>query len=188
MKSVAIINNFFSNKWLAKADMFCRVQRKSMVWTTNHTMFDADLVEGSGIILINVIPSPFDNELHDYLLEKNILKKPAKFFTALLYVGHENSYITWHRDGKTPYASDTRAAVSIYLNESWESGWGGWFSWKEDGHKEVKNFIPEYNSAVMLLQDAEHCTTPVTPAAKEKRVSFQLFFDRESLNDEYFKD
>jgi hypothetical protein len=39
-----------------------------------------------------------------------------------------------------------------------------------------------------MLQDVEHCTTPITAAAKEKRVSIQLFFDRESLNDEYFKD
>ena len=76
--------------------------------------------------------------------------------------------------------------MSIYLNEEWGSLWGGWFSWKEDESEIINSYVPQYNSAVVILNDVEHCTTPIGPSAKSPRASIQLFFEKDALNTEYF--
>jgi hypothetical protein len=186
MKSVAIIKDFFSPEWLKKAKDFEKVQTYSPQWITNHQFFPPKYVEGPGIILINFIPSPFDLQLQDYMIEQGWLKYRPKHFHALFYRGCSGSYVCWHRDGKEDYTQLERAAMSIYLNEEWGSLWGGWFSWQEDNSEVINSYVPQYNSAVVILKDVEHCTTPIGPSANYPRVSIQLFFEKDALNAEYF--
>jgi hypothetical protein len=186
MSSIAVINNFFDDSWKEKIKLFVKVQDSSPVWTTNRIFFPSNLVEGNGLILVNMIPGPFDTEIQDYMIEKGILKQRCNFFTALLYQGHPGSYIKWHFDGKADFTSLDRCGISIYLNEEWDSTWGGWFSFKDDNSKYIQSYNPEYNSAVVLLKNVDHCTTPISSAATVSRTSIQLFFDMESLNNEYF--
>jgi hypothetical protein len=186
MKSISIINNFFDEDWLQQAMLFVKVQSRAAVWTHNRKFFPPDLVEGPGLILVNMIPSPFDEELQDYMIKKGILKHRCSFFSGLLYQGEPGSYIKWHYDGKADFTPLHRCGISVYLNEEWEPSWGGWFSFQDINHEFVQSYIPKFNSAVVLLEDVKHCTTPISPAAKYPRVTFQMFFDVESLNVEYF--
>ncbi len=186
MDSIAIIDNFFDDEWLKKVKLFIEIQSRAPVWTNNRILFP-ELTNGSGIIFINFIPGPFDLELQDYMISKGILKKRCTYFSGLLYRGESESYIDWHNDGTAPFSILPRCAISIYLNEEWNSSWGGWFSFQEENSKFLQSYSPSFNSAVVLLKDVRHCTTPISSSAKSSRISFQLFFDMESLNVEYFK-
>jgi hypothetical protein len=186
MNTLAIVKDFFDEKWIQKIKLFVKIQQNSAVWTNNRIFFPNNLVEGSGLILVNMIPSPFDLELQDFMIEKGILKHRCNFFTGLLYQGEPNSYIKWHYDGKADFTTLKRCGISVYLNDEWDSSWGGWFSFQNDS-KFIQSYVPEFNSAVVLLKDVNHCTTPISIAAKTSRLSIQMFFDMDSLNAEYFK-
>lgn len=186
MKHIAIVNDIFDEFWIKKAEFFVSVQQRAAVWTTNQIYFPKHLSSGAGTIMINVLPAPFDSELEEYLIDRNILKSKCKFFSGSLYLGQPGSYIPWHTDGKADFTSTSRAGLSIYLNRTWDSSWGGWFSYKDNINSEIKSYSPKFNTAIALLSDVEHCTTPISPTALVPRISFQLFFDRESLNDTFF--
>jgi hypothetical protein len=186
MNSVSVVDNFFDENWIKKIKLFIKVQQHAAVWTTNRIFFPPNLVDGSGIILVNMIPSPFDVELQDYMVQKGILKSRCKFFTSLLYQGESGSYINWHYDGKADFTTLKRCGISIYLNEEWDTSWGGWFSFQTESDF-IQSYSPKFNSAVVLLKDVYHCTTPISTAASTPRLSLQMFFDMDSLNEEYFK-
>jgi hypothetical protein len=187
MNSVVIIKDFFDEAWWVKVKNFEKTQIYSDRWITNHQFFPAHYVDGPGAILINFVQGPFDIELADYMVSKKWLKYRPNFFHALLYRGLTGSFVKWHKDGLEDNTKMQRTAFSIYLNDEWDSHWGGWFSWKEPNELYMRSYSPEKNSAVALLEDVEHCTTPIGPTAKFQRTSIQLFFEKDALNIEYLK-
>jgi len=171
---------------VARADKkFCYVQTHAAIWTTNQDYFPKHLVSGTGIILVSMIPPPFDQELLDYMLEVGYFKRQPNFFHGLLYQGRANSFTHWHKDTRLDFSGTERSGCSIYLNESWDENWGGWFCWKEnDDDKTAHMICPEYNKAVLLSSDVLHSTTALSTVA-DTRLSLQLFFERAALADEY---
>ncbi len=182
MSSIAIIKDFFDEAWWAKVKNFEKTQCYSDTWLTNHQFFPTHYVDGPGVIMIHFIKSPFDNELADYMVNRKYLKYKPKFFHALFYRGCVGSYVKWHKDGIEENTNTERAAFSIYLNEEWDSSWGGWFAWKEANELAMRAYSPEKNSAVAILNDVEHCTTPIGLTAEYTRSSIQLFFEKDALN------
>jgi hypothetical protein len=187
MNSVKIIKNFFDENWWNKVKNFEKTQIYSDKWITNHQFFPPQYIDGPGVILINFIQSPFDIELADYMVGKKWLKYRPNFFHALMYRGLSGSFVKWHKDGLEDHTGLQRSAFSIYLNEDWDSCWGGWFSWKESDEEFIRSYSPEKNSAIVLLDDVEHCTTPISFNSKFQRMSIQLFFEKDALNMEYLK-
>ena len=186
MSKITVINKFFNQEWQEKVKAFLFVQTHAAVWTTNHDYFPNHLVSGIGVMLVSMIPPPFDEELLEYMMQQGYFKRRPSFFHGLLYQGRAASFTHWHKDTKLDWSGTERSGCSIYLNDEWDENWGGWFCWKEkDEDKTAHMVCPEWNKAVILSSDVLHCTTPVNTAATKPRYSIQLFFERAALADEY---
>lgn len=183
---VTTIYNFFNEKWQERVKMFLKVQTHAPIWINHQDYFPKDLHSGIGVILVSFIPPPFDQELLEYMMEMGYFKRAPRFFSGMIYQGKACSFNHWHTDTKLDFNGMERSGCSIYLNETWDPNWGGWFCWKDSFEaREGHTICPEYNKAVILSHDVPHCTTPVSTAAEVPRLSFQLFFERAALADKY---
>jgi hypothetical protein len=183
---ISVINNFFNEEWQKRVELFCHVQTHSPIWFTNHDYFPKHLVSGNGVMLVSMIPSPFDTEIKDYMVEAGYFKRQPNYFAGLLYQGRASSFTHWHKDTRLDWTGLERSGISIYLNKIWDENWGGWFCWKDnDTDKSAHMVCPEYNKAVLLSDDVLHCTTMVNTHIPEPRLSIQIFFERDALADEY---
>lgn len=175
---VQTIDNFLDKDSLDEVNRYFLEQQHTPCWINNHNFFPNQLNKNRGTILVTMIPGSYNSMLIDYFLEKKIFKRQPKFFDALLYVGLSGSSIYWHKDGRSDQHQEKRSAASIYLTESWQDDWGGWFLYKDS--EDIKAIKPEYNRAVILYDDVEHCTTVISNESIPRK-SLQLFFDTEVL-------
>jgi hypothetical protein len=150
------------------------------VWASNQVKWvDSLKVATSGTILSRVVPEEFKTKIYKNLYDNRILDYIPYSSSALFYIGFPNSCVNWHAD------YPDYDAMSIYLNQRWDSNWGGWFAWTEkhnfqegDVSPQDGNFIvPCYNMSIRSTEMEWHCTTPISPYA-EQRLSIQLFFSK----------
>ena len=177
---VKTIDNFLDEGSLKEVNRYFLEQQHTPCWINNHNFFPNKLNKNKGTILVTMIPASFNNTLIDYFIDQKIFKRQPTFFDALLYIGLSGSSIYWHKDGQSDQHSGKRSAASIYLTEDWQDEWGGWFLYKNQG--EVNAIKPEYNRAVILFKDVEHCTTVISNESLPRK-SLQLFFNTEVLYD-----
>jgi Rps23 Pro-64 3,4-dihydroxylase Tpa1-like proline 4-hydroxylase len=124
---------------------------------------------------VMILPYP---EMKDYFVEK-FSKIPTfdnyEYLTSFLHVWPEGSGINWHTDN----ASDgsQRIGITIYLNEFWDSQWGGLFLYEEPTGRRSW-YIPFYNSCVWFESPMWHSVSLINKLAPSPRLSMQLFFKR----------
>lgn len=97
-------------------------------------------------------------------------KIPYKVVNIIVHTMPKLSYIPWHND------SHVKAAFSLYLNEKWDSDWGGVFMYKIDN--EIRAVEPNRNLGVFQYGGTKHCVTTINMDA-EYRYSLQFFLEKE---------
>jgi hypothetical protein len=142
------------------------------IWREN-TMWNKELTEGSAAITMASLEQ-FEENLREEvsLFVPEVKEMDLCIPFPMFYSMPIHSQIGWHED----YSPIN---VSIYLNESWDKNWGGLFIYMED--KNLKGYVPEFNTAVVAKGQIPHHVSMITSAAPVKRCSLQLFFaDRET--------
>lgn len=133
---------------------------------SNFSCWPKELLRSSGVVLVY----DFSKEMSDKIFEhaKIIAPELSNFETthAMYQRWMPGSYISWHSD------FSWKMAVTIYLNETWDKNWGGYFAY-ESG-TEIKCFKPEFNTASKIFLPMEHTVFSVTPDAPP-RNAIQIF-------------
>jgi Rps23 Pro-64 3,4-dihydroxylase Tpa1-like proline 4-hydroxylase len=102
------------------------------------------------------------------LLDRGVIND--KNYDVMNYVWTRLSYIPWHND------SIYTSAVTIYLNEFWDPDWGGIYLYHTDMEpKDIKGYIPKFNTAIKNNHKIYHSTTIIAMDAELPRITVQLF-------------
>jgi Rps23 Pro-64 3,4-dihydroxylase Tpa1-like proline 4-hydroxylase len=150
--------------------------KEKFTWTTNHLFWPQYLNKYQGTVLILNLTDELKNKIYNHLVGKNIMSKPLAT-SALLYQWLPGSSISWHDDSRV--ADQTWLGCTIYLNQTWDADWGGWFCWREIKGADTASMIgPKFNRAVLLRKNVEHHVTITSPIAPP-RVTIQLFYRSE---------
>lgn len=173
MSKVTKHNNFFSDDTYLeiKNHIDNLIKNKSNSFTTS-------LFWESGLKNTSALIARYDFEKEDIQIfnkiKKEIEKKiPYNVTSGVVHVFPNLSYITWHSD---PHC---KAALTIYLNETWDDDWGGYLMYEENG--DIKAIKPEKNIAILQKTPVNHCVTTVNIGAKY-RISLQFFLNDEKKN------
>lgn len=154
--------------------------QKGDVWASNQAKWIPSLkYTTSGTILSRSLPEELKTSVYLDLYERKVLDYIPYSSSALFYIGYPLSCVNWHAD------YPDYDALSIYLNEKWDSNWGGWFAFTEEYNRvegdikpqNGKFIVPKYNMSIRSTDMEWHCTTPISPYA-DPRLSIQLFFSK----------
>jgi len=135
--------------------------------TTNYSYWDQSIVKGSARVDIFFLNNTsFKEQVINCYADHVDLKK-----YSLTYV----SYYKWLPGSFIPFHTDNiyNLASTIYLNESWNIDYGGLFLYEKN--KDIKGYVPKYNSAVINNNNIPHGTSIISPTAPE-RETLQIFF------------
>ena len=91
---------------------------------------------------------------------------------CFMHIWSKGSGIRWHQDSA---GGAQRMAATIYLNEVWDSNWGGLFIYEKDGNHNWYN--PQFNQCVWFESPMWHCVSIIANNIPEPRLSIQLFFN-----------
>lgn len=94
--------------------------------------------------------------------------------TVFMHIWLPGSQINWHHDESQ---NNPRLSSTIYINESWNWNWGGFFIYD---HPELGQgwVYPHANSMIWFRPPLWHATTMVNAHADFPRLSIQLFFNK----------
>jgi hypothetical protein len=119
--------------------------------------------------IIRYVLNKNNDELFQSLKKEIENKIPYFIDSIVIHFSPKLSYIPWHKD------DHVKAALTVYLNKTWNTNWGGYFLYRLNG--EIKGIKPDFNLAV-LQQGGEtgitHCVT-TTNIDADLRISLQLF-------------
>lgn len=83
------------------------------------------------------------------------------------YIWGKNSGIAWHHDQNYDYGA------TIYLNNEWDSTYGGVFLYETD--QGLCGYNPKFNTMVLNDQCENHMVTQISPHASEFRTTIQIW-------------
>jgi Rps23 Pro-64 3,4-dihydroxylase Tpa1-like proline 4-hydroxylase len=119
------------------------------------------------------------DEFKDYFTKKFSTVDPIfqdyKLGPCFMHIWQKGSGIRWHHDGSDEFPK--RIGATIYLNERWDSGWGGLFIY-ENKYGHCGWYCPQYNSCVWFESPMWHHVSIINSNVPFPRLSIQLFFDR----------
>lgn len=144
-----------------------QLEDRSVVWSTN-VSWQPEIVRASHPVLMRSYASGAAKMILEQLGQNGVLD-PGKDWKVQNYVWTRLSYIPWHNDG------NHSEAVTVYLNEDWDSDWGGLFLWRESMKGPIQAREPRFNTALRNADKLWHATTPVMLDAPEPRITLQLF-------------
>ncbi|MGX7952793.1 2OG-Fe(II) oxygenase [Tsuneonella sp. HG249] len=130
--------------------------------------WDRRVVEDSTPVQIHDLPDNPGLKLIERLRNRGFLRPGAAH--AMLYAWEHGSYIPWHDDGH-----HGGGAVTVYLNDRWDSAWGGHFLYRMPDGTVGAPVVPSFNRGVSNGSSLAHSTTRVEPAAPEPRFTLQVF-------------
>jgi Rps23 Pro-64 3,4-dihydroxylase Tpa1-like proline 4-hydroxylase len=133
---------------------------------SNYSCWPKELLRNSGAVLVYDFPKEMSDKIFEHV--KLVAPELSNFETnhAMYQRWMPGSYIPWHSD------FSWKMAVTIYLNETWDKNWGGYFAY-ESG-TEIKCIKPEFNVASKTFLPMEHSVFAVTPDAPP-RNTIQIF-------------
>jgi hypothetical protein len=137
--------------------------------STSFGNWQKELINASTPILIYEFKSD-EIDLLQKIKKEVEIKIPYKVSSIMVHMMPKLSYIPWHDD------SHVKAALSLYLNETWDTNWGGIFMYKPD--KDIRAVEPKRNLGVFQYSGIQHCVTTVNMDA-EYRYSLQFFLEKE---------
>jgi hypothetical protein len=131
-------------------------------WSINkHFWEDGIKNKSPGIVSIFRIEGPLRA-----LIEK-VLKKylePGEMFQYIQYYEwNPLSQISWHSD------SGKKAAITVYLNDTWDPNDGGFFCWQESAEK-AHFLVPQFNTAVIARGNPPHHVSLIGPYAPVRKT------------------
>lgn len=160
------INNFFSEKDLEKIlSEHNHLYKKKLVKKNNN--WNQNVKEFSKPI--DLIEIDEDNEFYSIILNsciKNGINNNPKGINFFYWP--PGSYIPWHNDG------NHAAALTIYLNKSWDWEDGGLFQYYQNG--EIKTEIPKFNTGFFQNDGLWHSTT-ISSELSPVRKTIQIFYN-----------
>lgn len=95
----------------------------------------------------------------------------TKLNVCYMHIWQRGSGIRWHEDG-----NGSRIGATVYLNQEWNSNWGGLFLYEKNGHQSWYN--PTYNNCVWFESPMWHSVSLLGSDIPYPRLSVQLFFDK----------
>jgi hypothetical protein len=132
---------------------------------TNHTIWkDSTLYDRGDNCNVDITPiEPIQSVVDEVLKHTWEPTNPDHFSTQLFYNYHNYSYINWHVDSGKDRGYN--GAYTLYLNEVWESNWGGQLLFGNN------NFIPpERNMLIMMPPNVPHSVAMVHKGASPRKV------------------
>jgi hypothetical protein len=169
MNNVSVVNNVLSTSLIEKIHEHVVDKSAQYALRPNYVAWDTRLTEGSTPVMTMDIHE-FREDLHESIakavpeVENMDLFIPFPMFYSMPPLSH----IGWHEDY-------TPINVSIYLNDFWNRSWGGLFVY-ENEKLELRAIQPEFNKAVIIKNNINHCVSMIPPHAPVHRFSIQLFF------------
>lgn len=131
----------------------------------NNSSWPKDVVKESKLVLIKDLDISLSLRITSEL-NKILPTTTGDQLACMWYGWTRGSYIPWHEDGVSDYA------ITIHLSKEWDSDWGGYFGYEENG--EVKCIKPEYNKLVCVRNNVRHTVFSTTPDAR-LRETIQIF-------------
>jgi Rps23 Pro-64 3,4-dihydroxylase Tpa1-like proline 4-hydroxylase len=131
-------------------------------WSINKHFWENDLQNKSpGAVSIFVIEGNAKDLIEGKL--QKYLKSGEKIQSVQYYEWNQMSQINWHND------AGTKASMTIYLNDTWNRDWGGFFCWKDENNQ-YHMIIPKFNSATIARGNPEHHVSLVNPFAPTRKT------------------
>lgn len=185
MKFIKQFEDFLSEELYDESIKTARylIDNPNMCFST-HRFWDKHIVRDSFPVLLHSIGR--DSELFAKLKNEIFAKMQPIFDEQDVTVDERNlefvfyywtrfSYIPWHND------ANYRCALTIYLNEEWDSDWGGYFLHRNRDHGPCDDSItaiaPRKNAAVLQYGGVMHSTTAVNYDGG-LRITLQAFFSK----------
>jgi len=190
-----VIDDFLNNEQLLYFTKLVKSSEDATGWQSSQDFYSHEI---GGLLPTTITPFLF--EIHDeaikgillnILTEHKIVVEEPNFFVCLIQFAKPLSSIDWHSDTHSTYEDPADvddfdvAGVTIYLNETWDHNWGGFFCKKDDKQDTQGIFVqPKYNRLVVNDGREPHAVTPIASCA-DTRISIQMFVDRKSVSKEY---
>ena len=165
------MNNVFFINNVLPVDLILQIKNyvaKEQPEFTNHSGWDQDIVHDSArvdVFLLN--DTPFKEQVINCYANYIDLKKHSVNYVSY-YKWLPGSFIPFHNDYVYSLSS------TIYLNQSWDKNYGGLFLYEKN--KNLRGYVPKYNSAVINNKKVPHGTSIISPTAPI-RETLQIFFE-----------
>jgi hypothetical protein len=160
MSDTKFVSNVLSPALIETIKQYSRqgeVRHSYMSWGSN-------IIHDSNPVLIKDLNDQISSKLIEEI--KHHLPAHDSISGCMWYGWIRGSYIPWHCDGHFKFGA------TIYLNEYWNSDWGGYFAY-EDG-LEIKCVKPEFNKMAIIIPPIQHTVFNTTSDAPI-RETIQIF-------------
>ena len=148
-----------------------RSSRDSHAWGISSLFWDDTLKVGLvGNVSMRHLPEELASEVHEVL--GKYFSKIGDKFVYQYYIWNKMSGISSHYDG------DHAEGGTLYLNDEWDSNWGGLFVWKDKNEKREYKFnaiCPKQNMLIINDDTEMHLVTPVAPTIPYIRTTIQIW-------------
>ena len=163
LELVSLYESVLPIKFINEINEYVDAQTSSR---SNFSCWPKSLLRNSGAVLVYDFPQEMTNKIFEEV--KLIAPEINNFETthAMYQRWMPGSYIPWHSD------FSWKLAITIYLNETWDKNWGGYFAYESGG--DIKCIKPEFNIASKIILPMEHMVFSVTPDAPP-RNAIQIF-------------
>ena len=138
-------------------------------FTRSNLQWDENIRQSSALVMVR----DYDQILSDLIIDQLLARGTIghRDYHVMNYAWTPLSFIPWHNDGQRA------EAITIYLNNVWDSAWGGLFLFR-DPNDAVQSVLPKFNRGVKNRAHVLHSMTPVSSDAPEPRLTIQLFSTR----------
>lgn len=136
-------------------------------FTRTNFHWDDNIVRVSAPVLVRDYDKNMSALILAQLLNSKVIEDNN--YNVMNYAWTRMSYIPWHKDSKYSHG------ITIYLNDIWDRDWGGIYLYMSEPDREVKGYIPRFNTGLKNSKKISHSTTPVSLDAAALRLTLQLF-------------
>lgn len=154
-----IISNFLTEKIIYEIKQHQTNDKKphndDITYRHSISIKNIDLIEDIKKIVIGNIPEIKDD--YDFDIRYTIVTN--------------SSYLKWHDDHYFNYA------ITVYLNNTWNMDWFGFFIFKDNDSNFYKAYLPQYNTALIFKPPMIHCVVPPN-IGSPKRETLQIFIKK----------
>lgn len=166
-----IFRNFLDEATLSLVLEEFNFKKNKAAWTASSQLWPEHLTKNtfSDCMVSPLIPTIASR------IEKKVNESIDILYSSLavsMHIWRPGSSINLHDDGVYTFGA------TLYLNKEWNIHDGGILMWKSKSDEDDISWnaiIPSFNTLVVNDETDLHFTTPVSFAAKENKVSLQIF-------------
>ena len=160
-------------KLLKKCIEELRSSQKSQVWGISNLFWDETLKIGLvGNVSMRYLPEESALEIHE------VLKKYFSKIDSDCEIVYQ--YYIWNKMAGISNHNDSHVGVgaTLYLNDIWDSNWGGLFVWKDKNEKKeykLNAICPKQNMLIINDEREMHLVTSTAPTIPYPRTTIQIW-------------